>query len=229
MSVAPKGLSKSDAENEDAKANTAAEKSRAERTKAQQQKVEKAIEKKDTTDAKAKVTTSGSRAEKDSLPKAEPEATSKPGDEAQPAKADEHTPTGEALPDNHPDKEGEAQFDVPPAAPGPNDAVPEGQVQVTRKAKEGEPSDPAGNVTETAKTGRKRAPKKDALVELSDFSKLPVAVTVGQITAQVEEYAGRPVLALSLVGWVGDAPLKILAADVGELEQAIAELRSQLS
>lgn len=229
MTSAPKGLSKSGSENEDAKANAAAEKTRAERTKGEQKKVEQAIDKKDTTDAKAKVTTSGARAEHDPLPKAEPEATSKPGDEAQPAKADEHTPTGEELPDNHPDKEGEAQFDVPPAAPGPNDAVPEGQVQVTRKAKEGEPSDPAGNVTETSKAGRKRAPKKDALAEISDHSKLPVAVTVGQISASVEEYAGRPVLSLSLVGWVGDAPLKILAADIGDLEQAIAELRSQLS
>lgn len=229
MSAAPKGLPKSASENEDAKANAAASKTRAERTKGEQQKVEKAIDKKDTTDAKAKVTTGGARAEKDPLPKAEPEATSQPGDEAQPAKADEHTPSGEELPDNHPDKQGEAQFDVPPAAPGPNDLVPEGQVQVTRKAKEGEPSDPAGNVTETTKTGRKRAPKKDALTEISDHTKLPVAVTVGQVSASVEEYAGRPVVSLSLVGWVGDAPLKLLASDIGELEQALAELRSQLS
>ena len=45
----------------------------------------------------------------------------------------------------------------------------------------------------------------------------------------VEEYSGRAVLSLSLVGWVGEAPFKILAADVTELEDAIANLRKQLS
>lgn len=229
MSVGPG--SKAAEENTDAKANAAAAKPRAQRTKAEQAKVEKAIESKPhtNTDAKAKVTTSGSRAEKDPLPKAEPEAVSTPKDNAAPAESDDSTPTGAARPDSDPVKNGPETFDVPPATGGPNDLVPEGQVSVTRKAQEGEPSDPAGNVTEVAKQGKRRSPKKDSLKEISDFGKLPVAVTVGQITATVEEYAGRPVLALSLVGWVGDAPLKILAADVGELEQALAELRSQLS
>lgn len=207
MTAAPKGLSKSADENEDAVANASA-KPRAQRTKTEQEKVEKAIDSKDTTDAKAKVTT-GSPAEGEVLPKAEPEAVSTPED----------TREGE-------EDEGEAQFDVVPALGEP---VPDGKVQVTRKAEKGEPSDPGGNVSEIAKTGKRRAPKKDALTEISDFGKLPLAVTVGQITASVEEYAGRPVLSLSLVGWVGDAPLKILAADVGEVEQALAELRSQLS
>lgn len=223
--------SKAAEENADAKANAVAEKPRAQRTKAEQKNVEKAIDSKPhtNTDAKAKVTTGGARAEKDPLPKAEPEAVSTPKDNAAPAEDDNATPTGAERPDNDPVKDGPQVFDVAPATAGPNDLVPEGQVQVTRKAKEGEPSDPAGNVTEVAKQGKRRSPKKDSLKEITDFSKLPVAVTVGQVTATVEEYAGRPVLALSLVGWVGDAPLKILAADIGELEQALAELRSQLS
>lgn len=206
----------------------AAAKPRQQRTAAEQKKIEEAIEKEDTTDAKAKVTT-GSPAEGEVLPKAEPEAVGKPGDEAQPAKDDNPTPSGEERPDNDPAKEGEAKFDVPPATAGPNETVPEGSVEVTRKAQEGEPSDPGGNVTTARKTGKARAPKEDPLAKIADFSKLPVAVSVGQVTAVVEEYAGNPVLALSLKGWVGDAPLKIRAADVGEIEQALSELRKELS
>lgn len=111
---------------------------------------------------------------------------------------------------------------------GPNAPVPDGQVEVTRPAKKGQPADPAGKATTVAKTGRQRAPKKDALQDV-DLSKLPVAVAVGDITATVEEYSGRPVLSIALRGWVGDAPLKILASDAKDLEQVIAELRSQLS
>lgn len=113
-----------------------------------------------------------------------------------------------------------------PAAPG--QPVEDGKVEVTRPATEKEKSDPAGNVTKTRKTGRKAAPKADPLKD-ADMSKLPVAVTVGQVTASVDEYAGRAVLSLSLVGWVGEAPMKVLAADAGEIEQALAELRKELS
>lgn len=231
MTAAPNGQSKAADENQDAVANAAAEKPRAQRTKAEQTKIDKAIASKPhtNTDAKAKVTTGGARAEKDPLPKAEPEAVSHPSDNAAPAQEDNATPTGAKRTPRDPAKEGPKTFDVAPATAGPNDLVPEGEVQVTRKAEEGELSDPAGNVTKTVKTGKARAPKKDSLKEITDLGKLPVAVTVGQLTASVEEYAGRPVLSLSLVGWVGDAPLKILAADIGELEQAISELRSQLS
>lgn len=119
--------------------------------------------------------------------------------------------------------------ELPAYVPGPNEAVPEGVVEVTRSAQQGEVSDPGGRVTERQKTGRQRAPKKDALKDLDDLSKLPVAVAVGQVTISVEEYAGRAVLSMSLRGWVGEAPLKILASDIGDVEQAIAELRSQLS
>lgn len=126
-------------------------------------------------------------------------------------------------------KDSPAPEDLPAKVDGPNDAVPEGQVEITRKAKKGEPSDPSGNVTNRTKTGRQRAPKKDPLKEISDYSKLPVAAAVGQVTAAVEEYAGRAVLSVSLRGWVGEAPLKILASDIGDLEQVISELRSQLS
>lgn len=229
MTSAPKGLSKSDGENEDAKANSAAEKARAQRTEKEQKTVKQAIDKKDTTDAKAKVTTGGSRAENDALPKAEPEATSEPGDEQKPAKNDNATPTGEERREDDPAKEGEKQFNVPPAAPGPNDPVPEGEVQVTHRAEAGKPSDPSGNITEARKTSKRSTKKSDPLKDLKAFDKLPVAVTVGQVTASVEEYAGRPVVSLSLVGWVGDAPLKLLAADIGELEQALEEIRKELS
>jgi hypothetical protein len=71
-------------------------------------------------------------------------------------------------------------------------------------------------------------PWSDPLKDV-DLSKLPVASTVGQMAVTLEEYAGRAVLSLSLVGWVGDAPLKILAADVSELEAALNNLRGQLS
>lgn len=119
--------------------------------------------------------------------------------------------------------------ELPAYVPGPNETVPAGVVEVTRSAREGEASDPGGRVTERQKTGKQRAPKKDPLKDLDDLTKLPVAIAVGDVTGSVEEYAGRAVLSLSLRGWVGEAPLKILASEVGDLEQVIAELRSQLS
>ena len=161
---------------------------------------------------------------------ASPESVSKPGDEQQPAQADASTPSGAARADNDPAKEGPAQFDVAPAIPGPNDPIAEGIVQVTRKAREGEPHDPSGNITQTAEAAAEvLTPANDVLGEI-DSHKLPVSVTVGSIIMTIEEYAGRPVFSLSLVGWVGDAPFKILANQVGpELEKGLAELRAALA
>lgn len=116
-----------------------------------------------------------------------------------------------------------------PQVPAPNAPVPEGKVEVTHPDSAGETSDPGGKKTEVRGAGKPRAPKKDSLKEIADHTKLPIAVTVGQVVASVEVYAGNPVLSLSLRGWVGEAPLKILASDVGELEQALAELRKELS
>lgn len=211
MTAAPAGERKADAENTDAAVNAAAEKKAAAKTPA-----------KKTTTRKS---TSGSPKEGDKLPqsaagapvsggtdKANPEAVSRPGDEQQ-------TNTNN---DNGPE-----QFEVPPAVPGPNDPIPEGVVEVTHKAKEGEPSDPGGNVTERAKAKRATRRKSDPLKGV-DLHKLPIAVAVGQITATVEAYAGNAVLALSLVGWVGDAPLKIRAEDISDIEDALESLREQL-
>ena len=105
-----------------------------------------------------------------------------------------------------------------PEAPAPNTPLPGGEVEVTK--------DGATEITKAEKAPRT---KKDPLKTLDDFSKLPVAVHIGQVAMSVEEYSGRAVLSLSLVGWVGEAPFKILAADVTELEDAIANLRKQLS
>lgn len=297
MTRTPDGSAKAAAENEDAVTN-AARKPRGQRTAKEQEKVSKAVESEPSkdTDARARKTTSGAAAEGEPLPKAEPEAVSKPGDEQRPAESDNATPTGVERPDNDPEKhpastaapfseadddddddaeegtntstefdgsasvpentssplgldpstEGKADKmkdrniadleegmptaeELPVPQTNPNAAVPEGEVEVTRKAKKGEQGDPGGNFTERAKTGRQRAPKKDVLKDIEDLSQLPIAVAVGQVTASVEEYAGRAVLSLSLRGWVGDAPLKIRASDIGDLEQAISELRAQLS
>lgn len=116
-----------------------------------------------------------------------------------------------------------------PAAPNPFDAVPEGEVEVARKAEEGEPSDPSGEKVTRRKAAVKPATKKDPLAEIDTFDKLPVAVSVGEIVLSVEEVRGNAILAISLRGWVGDPPLKIRASDVGELENALKELRKELS
>ena len=93
--------------------------------------------------------------------------------------------------------------------------------------------DPADLATEQAKPVRakrtKKRTKKDTLKGIEDFSKLPVAVHIGQVAASVDEYSGRAILSLSLVGWVGEAPFKILAEDIDQLEDAIANLREQLA
>lgn len=226
MTAAPRGQKKSAEEN---KVAEAASTGRSQRTEKEQKTVEKAVDKKPSknTDARAKVTT-GSPKEGEALPKAEPEAVSQPGDEQRPAEDDNATPTGIERDDNDPVKDGPAVFSVAPSTPGPNESVPEGKVEVTRKAEEGQASDPSGNRTERA--ARTSKPKKsDPLKKIEDFGKLPVAVSVGDITASVEEYSGQPVLSLSLRGWVGDAPLKILASQIDDIEGAIAELRKQLS
>lgn len=117
-----------------------------------------------------------------------------------------------------------------PTAPSPFEAVPEGEVEVARKAEEGEPSDPSGEKVTRRKAAVKPAKKKkDPLAEIDTFDKLPVAVSVGEIVLSVEEVRGNAILAISLRGWVGDPPLKIRASDVGELESALKELRKELS
>ena len=89
--------------------------------------------------------------------------------------------------------------------------------------------DPADLATEQAKPKRATRTKKDTLKGIEDFSKLPVAVHIGQVAASVDEYSGRAILSLSLVGWVGEAPFKILAEDIDQIEDAIANLREQLA
>lgn len=110
-----------------------------------------------------------------------------------------------------------AEGEVLPTPPTPNDPVEEGKVQVETPEKN------------TRRKTVSKPRKSDSLKDIQDFSKLPVSATVGQVVASVEEYAGRPVLSLSLVGWVGDAPFKLLAADAGEIEQVLDELRKELS
>lgn len=121
-----------------------------------------------------------------------------------------------------------AEGEALPQAPAPNAPIPEGKVEVTRKAKDGENADPAGNVITSEKISKPVRRKADKLRDLEDLSKLPVAAHVGQVAVAVREYAGRAVLAITLVGWVGEEPFKILASDVGELEQALEEIRKQL-
>ena len=105
-----------------------------------------------------------------------------------------------------------------PEVPAPNTPLPDGDFFFNDTA-----------TTEITKAEKAPRTKKDPLKTLDDFSKLPVAVHIGQVAMSVEEYSGRAVLSLSLVGWVGEAPFKILAADVTELEDALANLRKQLS
>jgi hypothetical protein len=151
------------------------------------------------------------RAKRAATTTANPESVSKPGDK-------QTADTG-LTPDA-------VQTGPTPVVPGPLDPIPEGTVQVTRKAHDDEPADPAGNITVTEDF---KAPKADKFAEI-DGTKLPVSVTVGQVVVTIEEYAGRAVASFSLVGWVGDAPFKILAKDIEtELEGALKALRTALA
>lgn len=114
-----------------------------------------------------------------------------------------------------------------PQAPGPNEPVEKGKVEVTRTAKPREKSDPAGNVTNQRKA-RVKTPRSDTLDKV-DLSKLPISATVGEVVGTIKEYAGNAVLELSLKGWVGDAPFKVLASDAKTIEQVLGELRRELS
>lgn len=212
MTSAPAGAHKADAENTDAIANAAAE------------------QKKATTAAKR---TSGSRKENDSLP----EGAEKPTEIAKQLKPTTNEGTSTLV---DPTTGGNAAT-VTEGDAGSSDGSPADDVntvdviEVKRHATQDEisdpdvPVDPAGHITEQVKAKRATRTKKDTLKGIEDFSKLPVAVHVGQVAASVEEYSGRAVLSISLVGWVGEAPFKILAEDIDELEDAIANLRAQLA
>ena len=120
---------------------------------------------------------------------------------------------------------------VAPEPAAPNAPVEEGKVEVAVQAKtdkEKATADPGGNVVSQRKTTSRQKVKSDPFDDV-DMDKLPVAIAIGQVTVSVEEYAGRAVASFSLRGWVGDAPLKLLASDIHEFEQALAELRKQLS
>ena len=203
MSAAPAGLSKSDGENDGNAAVAEAEKTKA------------TTEKKSTTrpnNVPTGNTTGGAPAE--------PEEVSKPGDEQNPDPDEGNKPNTDAEPQDEP---GDNTFiDVPNA----NAPVPEGRVEVTRTAQEGESHDAGGRVTEQ-KTLGKKGKSADPLADI-DRQKLPASVSVGDVIVSVDEYSGRPVLSLSLRGWVGDAPFKVLASDVGQIEGALEELRKVL-
>lgn len=117
----------------------------------------------------------------------------------------------------------------------PNDIVPEGSVEVTRKATEDEikdpevGTDPEGNISSIEKVTRAPRAKKDPLTTLTDHTKLPVAAHVGQVAVQVRAHNGNAVLTISLVGWVGEPEFQIRAEDVVELEDALASIRKQLA
>tara|TARA_R110002020_G_scaffold404912_1_gene614961 strand:+ start:6736 stop:7359 length:624 start_codon:yes stop_codon:yes gene_type:complete len=206
MTAAPAGLSKSDGENDGNAAVAEAEKTKAET---------KAPAKKATTRPNNVPTgnVAGGAA-------AAPEEVSKPGDEMNPDPTIGNNPNTDAV---EQDGAGDNTFiDVPNA----NASVPEGRVEVTRAAQPGEPHDAGGRVTEQ-KDIAKKSTKADPLADI-DHTKLPASVSVGDVIMSVDEYAGRPVLSLSLRGWVGDPPFKVLATDVGQIEGALEELRKVL-
>lgn len=211
MTRTPDGSAKAAAENEDAVTNA------------------------NSTNARARRSTAKSAKEGEVLPKAQPEDVSKPGDEAKsnPFDLDDDTDSkSDVLKDRVVEDLGKGAAtaaELPAPVPAPNATVPEGQVEITTNAEPGELSDPAGRVTEQKKAPKARTPKKDPLKEIENLDKLPIAASVGDIVGSIEQYAGRPVLSLSLRGWVGDVPLKILAADIDQLEGVLAALREQLS
>lgn len=125
-----------------------------------------------------------------------------------------------------------------PELPPVDLTVPDGVVEVKRPAKtakEAKVADPAGQVSAQTKTVRRTTVKNDILArdkngaDKIDRTKLPLSVSVGDVVASVNEYAGNAVLSLSLVGWVGDVPFKVLASDIPKIEQAFAEIRKGLA
>jgi hypothetical protein len=81
----------------------------------------------------------------------------------------------------------------------------------------------------TTEPAAEPAAETDALADLTDFSKLPIAVSSGQVAASVEEYAGRAVLSMSLLGWIGDVPFRILASEAQDIAAVLQQLREQLA
>lgn len=71
--------------------------------------------------------------------------------------------------------------------------------------------------------------KGDPLKQMGNFEKLPLSVSVGQVNISVELYSGQPVMKLSLVGWVGEESLAILASDASDIEDALSQIRKTLS
>lgn len=91
-------------------------------------------------------------------------------------------------------------------------------------------------------TPKKRAPRKpkpevaeltsrDKLVhEFADFplDRLPFDARSGQIEGAIRVHNGLPVASLSIAGWVGDPNLVILAAELGDLQDVVDSLLTQV-
>lgn len=118
-----------------------------------------------------------------------------------------------------------------PQVPNPGDPVPAGKAQVVKPATEKQTPDPGGQTAATKKTGRRTTAKKkaDPIRDLDDLSKLPISVGVGQVIVAVHEKVGAPVLQISLKGWLGEPEFQIRTSDIEELEDALAQLRKELS
>lgn len=153
-------------------------------------------------------------------------ATTNPGKKA-PAKSTTKAKSTSAKTSSVTEAENAETVPVPEGPPAPFQPVEDGLVQVTQRAKEGEIADPSGNVTEQKK--RTVAKPKSSPFKNIDTTKLPVAAQVGQVQAAVRLHAGAPILAVGLVGWIGEESVIIPAEDANDIEAAIAELGKLLS
>lgn len=112
-------------------------------------------------------------------------------------------------------------------APAPNGPVEEGVVQITRRAKDDEDTDPAGNVTETEKLPKPSKTAKNPFEGL-DTTKLPLTVEVGQVQISVRLHIGRPIVTMSMVGWIGPEALALPAENARDIAKAVEQLEKLL-
>lgn len=89
-----------------------------------------------------------------------------------------------------------------------------------------EPGAEVEGITEIVETGAVPDYSKEILHKL-DTADTPIAANSGDIQGLVKVRHGIRLLELSIAGWIGDAPVTILAEQASDVERVISELRKQ--
>lgn len=137
-----------------------------------------------------------------------------------PAESETDAPSGGSIFDEAPSVEmGEPEIDTDAALSAPDlSPGPTPRKRGPRKPK-------AEKVDTTGLT-----PREKAIHDFADFpiEQLPFDARAGQIEGSVRMHNGLPIAVINLQGWVGEAPLTVLAAELKDVLEVASSLQKQV-